>query len=67
MAHIVIHLDGPGRGQVYIDGYRLPNVRSLELLAQGPGQGPNTLKLTMLADTVTVAGQAEVEQREPTP
>lgn len=58
MAFVRINLTGHGRGEVYVDGMRIPKVLRVEVSAEA-GEN-NRVTFTMAAEKVEVTGVAEV-------
>lgn len=58
MTDVRIILTGHGRGEVFIDGQKMPGVTAIEFSASTSGK--NTLVLTIVPERVEVEGPAEV-------
>ena len=55
---VEINMTGHGLGEVSIDGVKFPRVKSVEFRAAL--DCANEVKLTFIADTITMTGDAEV-------
>lgn len=60
MADVKIVMSGHGRGKVFIDGVKVPNVEAIAFDSSAVSKYPNRLTLILLPETVSIEGPADV-------
>lgn len=60
MADVKIVMTDHGRGEVFIDGAEVPNVQAIAFEGSAVSSRPNRLALTLLSETVSIEGPANV-------